>query len=166
MSVDTALKQDYEYMVCVCSITYNHEKYIRECLEGIVMQQTTFPFISIVVDDASTDQTPSIISEYAAKYPDIIHPILLKENHYSQKKPKEPYFIPFQEKAKYVAFCEGDDYWTDPHKLQKQVDALEKHPGCKACVHKVLRVNERGERTNKTYPSVSVKLGVLIQEDL
>lgn len=153
------MNSEYEYMVCVNCTTYNHGRYVRKCLDGFVMQQTDFKFIVVVVDDASTDNTPSIITEYATKYSGIIHPILLKENHYSLKKNKSPYWEPYNKKSKYVAFCEGDDYWTDPHKLQKQVDVLEIHPDCKVCVHKVEKVFENGESRKKFLPSFDLPTG-------
>lgn len=118
-------------LVAIRCITYNHEAYIRDALEGFVMQQTDFPFVAIVHDDASTDGTADIIREYAAKYPDIIKPIYETENQYSKRDGSIPRIMNEAcEKtgAKYYALCEGDDYWTDPLKLQKQVDFLESHP--------------------------------------
>ncbi len=120
-------------LVTIRCITYNHEPYIRECLDGFVMQKTNFRFEVIVHDDASTDGTTDIIREYAEKYPDIIKPIYQKENQYSKfgfggiSK-----ILNENTRGKYVAFCEGDDYWTDPYKVQKQVDILDNHPdyGC------------------------------------
>ena len=86
------------------------------------MQKTTFPIEIIIHDDASTDGTAKIVKEYADKYPDLIVPILQTENQYSQGiKPSQNFVFP-RARGKYIAFCEGDDYWTDPYKLQKQVD--------------------------------------------
>lgn len=117
-------------------ITYNHEPYIRECLEGFVMQQTDFPFIAIVHDDASTDGTAAIVREYAAKYPDIITPIYETENKYSTGELGNIMLDAIKATgAEYVAYCEGDDYWTDPHKLQRQVDFLDSHPDFSMCYH-------------------------------
>ena len=119
-------------MVTIECITYNHESYIRQCLDGFVMQKTDFRFEAIVHDDASTDGTAAIIRDYAEKYPDIIKPICETENQYSKggfaligKIMREKY-----EYGKYVAECEGDDYWTDPLKLQKQVGYMESHAEC------------------------------------
>ena len=115
-------------VVSVCCITYNHEKYIRETLEGFVSQKTDFPFEIIIHDDASTDKTREIIEEYKKTYPDIIKPIYQEENQYSKGvDPFYAYVFPAA-KGKYFAMCEGDDYWTDPYKLQKQVDFLEANP--------------------------------------
>lgn len=111
--------------------TYNHEPYIRQCLEGFVMQKTNFPFVAIVHDDASTDNTASIVRGYAERYPDIIKPIFETENQYSKHDGSIGRIVHGAEDAtgaKYVAMCEGDDYWTDPLKLQMQVDFLETHP--------------------------------------
>jgi len=118
-------------LVAIRCITYNHEPYIRDALEGFVMQRTTFPFVAIVHDDASTDNTAAIIREYADKYPDIIKPIYETENQYSKRDGSLGRIKEAACKAtgaKYIAICEGDDYWTDPLKLQKQVDFLEFHP--------------------------------------
>lgn len=115
-------------MVTVITIAYNHEPYIRECLEGIVSQRTTFPFELLIHDDASTDRTADIIREYEAKYPDIVKPIYQTENQYSRGVPIGHTFLYPRAQGKYIAECEGDDYWTDPLKLQKQVDFLESHP--------------------------------------
>lgn len=121
-------------MVTIRCITYNHEPYIRQCLEGFVMQRTNFRFEAIVHDDASTDGTAGIIREYAEKYPDIIKPIYETENQYSKGGfPLLQKIMNDYTHGKYVSFCEGDDYWIDPLKLQKQVDFLEAHPNYGMC---------------------------------
>ena len=117
-------------LVTIRCITYNHEPYIRQCLEGFVMQKTNFPFEAIVHDDASTDGTAAIIREYAEKYPDIIKPIYETENQYSKHDGSLQRIMNAHIRGKYVALCEGDDYWIDPLKLQKQVDFMESHPEC------------------------------------
>ena len=114
-------------MVTIQCITYNHEPFIRQCLDGFVMQKTNFRFEAIVHDDASTDGTAAIIKEYAEKYPDIIKPILETENQYSKRDGSLTRIMNKHTHGKYVAICEGDDYWIDPLKLQKQVDFLENH---------------------------------------
>lgn len=124
-----------EYMVVIQCATYNQEKFIGQTLESIVSQQTNFPFIVVVVDDASTDNNVNVIQEYEAKYPNIVKAIYLTENHYRIRKSKYPYFREWVNKSKYVAYCEGDDFWTDPHKLQKQVDFLESHPDYNLVCH-------------------------------
>lgn len=125
-------------LVTVQTITYNHEPYIRDCLNGIVMQKTNFCFEAIVHDDCSTDHTADIIREYAAKYPDIIKPIYETENQYSKGKDSQMgKKMNALTHGKYIALCEGDDYWTDPNKLQMQVDFLESHPEYSMCFHKV-----------------------------
>lgn len=125
-------------MVTVICLTYNHENYIRQCLEGFVAQQTTFPFEVIVCDDASTDATPLIIAEYAATYPGIIKPVLQAENQFSrgQDARSKLWHGLFQgARGKYVALCEGDDWWSAPDKLQLQADFLEAHPDYGMCFH-------------------------------
>lgn len=117
-------------LVAIHCITYNHEKYLRDALEGFVLQKTDFPFVAIVHEDASTDRTTEVLREYAEKYPDIILPIFEKENQYSKRNGSLGRIMKKACEvtgAKYIALCEGDDYWIDPQKLQKQVDFLEAH---------------------------------------
>ncbi len=117
-------------MVTIQCLTFNHEPYIRQCLDGFVMQKTNFRFEAVVHDDASTDGTAAIVREYAEKYPDIIKPILETENQYSKGDGILGRIMAENRKGKYIAICEGDDYWIDPLKLQKQVDYMEDHPDC------------------------------------
>ena len=119
-----------DYMVVIKCYTYNHESYIEDALKGFVMQKTDFPFCAIVVDDFSTDSTADIIRKYENDYPNIIKGVYLNENYHSQHKPKLPLIQPWFDRAKYTALCEGDDYWIDPLKLQKQVDYMENHSDC------------------------------------
>ncbi len=117
-------------LVSIRCLVYNHEPFLRQCLDGFVMQQTTFPFEAIIHDDASTDGSADIIREYAEKYPDIIKPIYETENQFSKQDGSIRRILnaAMHPASKYIAMCEGDDYWTDPHKLQLQVDFLESHP--------------------------------------
>ncbi len=132
---------DYEeIVVSIICITYNHEKYIRDALEGFVKQKTHFRYEIIVHDDCSTDATRSVIEEYYLKYPELIVPVFEKENLYSQGI-KILSLLKEYIRGKYVAFCEGDDYWCDEKKLQKQVDFLENHSNYSACAHSNYVVN-------------------------
>ena len=118
-------------------MTYNHEKFVADALEGFLMQITDFPFEVLIHDDASTDKTAEIIREYVKSYPSIIHPIYETENQYSKKDGSLARIVKMMSdnsKSQYMALCEGDDYWTDPYKLQKQVDYLQKHPDCSICI--------------------------------
>ncbi len=114
--------------VSIHCLAYNHEKTIRKTLDGFLMQETNFPIEAIVHDDASTDNTAAIIKEYADQYPHIIKPIFEKENQYSKHDGSLQKIMHNACRGKYIAYCEGDDYWIDPFKLQKQVDYLEAHP--------------------------------------
>lgn len=114
-------------LVTIRCLVYNHEPYLRQCLEGFVMQKTNFPFEVVVHDDASTDGSVAIIREYAEKYPSIIKPIYETENQYSKHDGSIRRIMNEHMRGKYVAMCEGDDYWTNPLKLQMQVDFLEKN---------------------------------------
>lgn len=125
-----------EILVSVCCMTYNHVSFIRQCLDGFMMQKCSFNFEVLIHDDASTDGTQNIIQEYVTRYPDIIKPIYQKENQYSKGIDPNVKYNFSRAKGKYIAMCEGDDYWTDPYKLQKQVDFLESHPDYVMCSHK------------------------------
>lgn len=138
--------QSKQLMVSIQCCVYNQEKYIRQCLDGLVRQNTNFRFEAIVHDDASTDSSATIIREYAAKYPDIIKPILETENQYSKKDGTLGRIMDEASNGKYIAFCEGDDYWTDPGKLQKQVDFMEAHPEYSMCFTDVQNYYEDGQR--------------------
>ena len=111
--------------VSIQCLVYNHEPYLRQCLDGFVMQKTNFKFEAIVHDDVSTDGSAAIIREYAEKYPDIIKPIFEIENQYSKRDGSLERIMYEACRGKYIAICEGDDYWIDPFKLQKQVDFMD-----------------------------------------
>ena len=130
-----------EIMVSVVCNAYNHERYIAQCLDGFVMQKTNFPFEVLVHDDASTDKTADIIREYEKKYPHLIKPVYQTENQYS--KGGIARFQYPRAQGKYIAVCEGDDYWTDPLKLQKQYDAMEAHPEVDMCAHAAIEMDDR-----------------------
>ena len=129
-------------LVSIRCLVYNHEPYLRQCLDGFVMQQTTFPFEAIVHDDASTDGSAAILREYAEKYPDIIKPIYETENQWGKGTISKSMDAAMHPNSKYIASCEGDDYWTDPNKLQIQVDFLENHPDFSLTVHEYTEWDE------------------------
>ena len=134
-----------EILISVFCTTYNHRKYIRQCLDGMVSQKTEYPFEIIVRDDASTDGTGDIIREYAEKYPELIVPFIQKENMFSQGKSKVSFEEMFRmSRGKYAAVCEGDDFWTDPEKLQLQAGFLETHPDYSVCCTASWYANEDG----------------------
>jgi glycosyltransferase involved in cell wall biosynthesis len=113
-------------LVSVCCSAYNHEEFIEDALEGFLIQETVFPFEILIHDDASTDKTADIIRKYEKIYPNLIRPIYQIENQFSQGK-SPGYFNLDRAIGKYIAFCEGDDYWLSAEKLQKQFDILEKN---------------------------------------
>lgn len=140
--------EDNNIMVSICCITYNQEKFIRQALDGFLMQKTNFKYEIIIHDDASTDNTANIIREYEKKYPDIIKPIYQTENQYS--KGKKPTLITYKAaQGKYIALCEGDDYWIDENKLQLQVDYMEKNKECSFCFHDALILNIKNNKKEK-----------------
>lgn len=155
-------------IVAIRCITYNHEPYIRDALEGFVMQKTDFPFVAIVHDDASTDGTAAIIREYAAKYPDIITPIYETENQYSKGDGSIGRIMQEAQNAtgaKYIAMCEGDDYWTDPLKLQKQVDFLESHPDYGMCYTQVRRFYQESQELREIFGGPNESFEALIKQN-
>lgn len=139
---ETVKKTDITPLVSICCITYNHANLIRGCIEGFLMQKTDFPLEVLIHDDCSTDGTTEIIKEYEKKYPDLIFPLYENVNQYSNGKAGEIDFFNYKRaRGKYIAYCEGDDWWTDPNKLQKQVDFLETHPDYSVCYH-ICRIYE------------------------
>ena len=150
------MEDHYKYKVLVSCLTYNHSAYIKDALEGFCMQKTNFPFVCLIIDDASTDGEQDVILEYlkvnfelgdnsiarSEETDDFVFTFarhnkngfcyfavwLLKQNHYSIGRTKKPYYLQWQNDSEYIATCEGDDYWIDPYKLQKQVSFLEENP--------------------------------------
>lgn len=133
----------------ICN-AYNHEPFIAKCLDGFVMQKTNFVFEILVHDDASTDNTANIIREYEAKYPQLVKPVYQTENQYSKGGISQFQYPRVQ--GKYIALCEGDDFWTDPLKLQKQYDAMEAHPELDICAHAAQVQDLRTGKTRMTAP--------------
>lgn len=120
--------------VSICCITYNHAPFIRKCLDGFLMQQCDFEYEILIHDDASTDGTIEIIREYELKYPAVIKPIIQTENQYSQGVRGINFIYNFpRARGEYIAMCEGDDFWIDPHKLSKQVLFMERNSDCSLC---------------------------------
>lgn len=131
-------------VVSIICLTYNHEKYISDALDGFVSQKVNFGFEIIVHDDASTDNTARIITEYQKKYPGIIKPILEKENLYSTNRAQIAKNIMEQISGEYIALCEGDDYWTNNNKLQQQFDIMKSNSNIGMCTHNtaIMRENQ------------------------
>ncbi len=138
-------------LVTVSCITYMHAPFIRDAIEGFLMQKTTFRIEVLIRDDASTDGTAEIIKEYELKYPYLFKCFYQAENtskHANKKELRKPFGL--AHRAKYISKCEGDDYWTDSHKLQKQVEFMESHQECSLCFHRAEIKYENGN-TASTY---------------
>lgn len=150
------MKSPENPLVSIRCLVYNHEPFLRQCLDGFVMQKTNFAFEAIVHDDASTDNSAKIIREYAEKYPHIIKPIYETENQYSKKDGSLRKIMnkAIHPEAKYIALCEGDDYWTDPQKLQKQVDFLESHPDYSLCFHNAVVKWQNNEKADSLFSNI------------
>lgn len=138
------------YKLTILSTTYNHAPYIAQALESLVTQKCDFSFQVLIADDCSTDGTAGIIRDYAARYPEIIKPVF-RENNLGPVK-NGPDLMDMAD-TEYVTICEGDDYWLDPLKLQKQVDFLENHPECSICFHPVRVIHEGNSRGAEIFPT-------------
>ena len=135
------MSEKKEIKVQVVCVTYNQKEYIKEALDSFIMQKTNFGYEVLVGDDGSTDGTSEIVAEYAKKYPDIIKPIFHSHNTGSYQNLLDAASAC---KGKYVAMCDGDEYWTDENKLQKQADFMDTHKDCSICFHTVLIKYEDG----------------------
>ncbi len=148
------MKCNSDIMVSIVCDAYNHERYIADALEGFIMQKTNFAFEILVHDDASTDRTAEIIRDYERRYPDLIKPIYETENQYSKRDGSLVRIQYGRVKGKYTAVCEGDDYWTDPLKLQKQFDAMERNPQVDMCAHKAKWIDDRTKQMLRIFPPI------------
>jgi len=136
-------------VVTIRCLTYNHAKYLGQTIDSFLNQVTSFPFEIVIHDDASTDGTTDILREYAKRFPNIIVPIIQTENQYNKPHSNIRKTINEKIRGKYVALCEGDDYWTDVNKLQIQVDFMEKHPNCVLSMHNGRLYNEKKNKLEK-----------------
>ncbi len=137
---------DNEVKVSIICNTYNHGMYIQDALEGFIKQKTNFKYEVLIHDDASTDNTVDVIRKYEKKYPTLIKPIYQTENKYSKGvNISSTYQFP-RARGKYVALCEGDDYWTDSLKLQKQFDAMERHTDVDICTHAATKIRASNQK--------------------
>lgn len=170
--------QSIKFLARVSCATYNHAPYIVDTLNGFTMQETSFPFVCTIIDDASTDGEQVVIREYLEEHFDLYDKsivrneetddyvlcfarhktnqncffavLFLKYNHYSNKKSKKPYIQEWLN-TKYLAICEGDDYWIEPYKLSKQVDYIEKHDECSMVCSGVKLFSQREGAFMKDY---------------
>ena len=137
----------------VCEV-YNHAPFLRQCLDGFISQKTSFPFEILIHDDASKDESASIIREYEKEFPGLFRPIYQTKNQYSQGVSIWASIQFPRAKGKYIALCEGDDYWIDPYKLQKQIDILEKDTTLMAVVTNACIVDQYGNTIQITNDSI------------
>ena len=137
-------------VVSVMCFAYNQRRYITQCLDAILDQMTDFPVEILVHDDASNDGTAAIILEYAQRFPGIFKPVLQTENQFSRHRKIRPVLQPFV-RGSFVASCDGDDIWLDPHKLSKQVSFLRKHPEYILSYHNAAQIDDAGRVLKETY---------------
>ncbi|MFV8360221.1 glycosyltransferase [Flavobacterium sp. LS1P3] len=142
-------------LLSICLITYNHEKFIRQAIEGVLIQKVDFDWELIIADDCSTDRTKEIILEYKEKHPDFIKLILQEKNVGAAKNWMDLITTP---KSKYIAYFEGDDYWSDPLKLQKQIDFLEQNEEYNIVWTKFNKINATGDLLESNMPQFEKKL--------
>lgn len=146
-------------LVSVNCLVFNHARYLRVCLDSLLMQRTNFPYEVVVHDDASTDGSSDILREYATRYPDVVRPYIQAENQHSKGRKYIGEDVNVQRsRGRYIAFCEGDDFWTDPQKLQRQFDAMEAHPACSICFHHTRVVDENGQPGMGAFPIPGTRL--------
>jgi glycosyltransferase involved in cell wall biosynthesis len=156
-------------VVSVFCITYNHAQFVREAIEGFLMQETTFPVEIFIHDDASTDGTTEIIKEYAQKYPQLFRMVLQSENQYARKRFAFLFEYLSRQRGEFIAFCEGDDYWTNPRKLELQVGILEGNPRFALSHHLVSYVQQKGGKPDeliKVFPPPEQRWPVATGKDL
>ena len=139
-------------LISVCCLTYNHKPYIRDAIEGFLMQETEYPYEIIIHDDASTDGTQDIIHEYADRNPEVFRASLQSENQFSKGVLICEKLLFPEARGKYIAMCEGDDCWIDPHKLQIQVSYMESHPECSMTFHAAEYETDGKLNWNEQYP--------------
>ena len=142
-------QESSEVVVSICCLTFNHEKYIIQTLDSFLSQKTNFKFEILVHDDASTDHTREILVRYKNNFPDKFRLMLRRKNQYLNSKHYAIWDFFSKADGKFVALCEGDDYWCDDYKLQKQVDSLMQHKGASFSFHKT-RVQAEGETSEHT----------------
>lgn len=162
---DNKLVNQINPLVSITVATYQHVDYIKQCLDGILMQKTNFLYEVIIGEDGSIDGTQEICKEYARKYPDKIR-LFIRDRNLSQFVTDNSEVIRFNgiwnrmsARGKYIAWCEGDDYWTDPYKLQKQVDFLESHPDYVVCSHRYQVYEQKIKRFTSILPIINHKEG-------
>ena len=137
--------------VSVCCFTYNHAPYLSKALDSVLSQKTNFRYEIIIGDDCSTDGSQDIINAYAIKFPDLIKTIYQPVNSRGKKNFSDVYK---SAEGQYVIALETDDYWTDPNKLQIQVDYLDRHPACIAVAHNCVVVDEHDRQLARKYPAI------------
>ena len=152
--------------VSVLVISYNHEKFIEECLESVLRQKTDFSFEILIHDDASSDRTQNIIKRYQLQYPGVIKTVLQKENQFKKGRTHPDEFLFPLIKGKYVCIIEGDDCWCDEYKLQKQFEAMEVQKGCSICVHKTQSIDSEGRKLNQVLGERVFLEGVIPRLDM
>lgn len=148
----------------ICN-TFNHEKYIEDAIKGFVNQKTDFKYEICIHDDASTDHTKEVILKYERLYPELIHAIIQTENQYS-KGISVNAINSSRARGEYIAFCEGDDYWTDPYKLQKQVNLFEKYPDCALVLHGSIIINAKNKFAKRTWLFTNKERKLSVEEVL
>lgn len=184
------MKKDYKYKVCTQCVTFNHSLYIEDTLRGFAIQETSFPVVFVIVDDASTDGEQSLLRKWGAenlvlsddgyqtveKYGEVVYGhlrnknnlwfaiVLLNNNHYSLNQSKLPYFENWSSESKYEAFCEGDDYWIHPMKLQRQIQFLDNNDDYSMCFCNALVTYDQQDRAANCFNSINKDREIHLEE--
>ena len=146
------MKDDRSIAVSIVCITYNQAGYIADAIESFLAQEVSFNYEILIHDDASDDGTAELVQLYAERFPDKIVTILQKENQYSQGIKVIATYVKPRIRGRYVAFCEGDDFWTDINKLQIQYDYMEANPECSMCLHNGWNISPNKKRVFNSKP--------------
>lgn len=152
-------------LVSICCVTFNHEPFIKDAIDSFLIQDAPFAFEILIHDDASTDRTAQIVRAYEDAHPDKVRAIYQAENQYSKGVLATQFLFP-QVRGKYVALCEGDDYWTDPHKLAMQVALMERHPEVRMSFHPAKQIDYSKNAEESTIGLYGSDTGIVPVEDI
>ena len=152
--------------IAISMLAYNQEKYVSEAINGVLMQKTSYPFRLFIGDDHSADTTSAICNDFKSRFPDLIDLTINNTNLGFIRNGLNTMNRALASGARYLALLEGDDYWTDPGKLQKQVEFLEQHPDYSLATHRYLVLySVTGRRRHSSWPGKKNSAGIIIDDN-